>query len=148
MERINTCQALLYNRFNISNMPFSITVLFTFSVVVCSALVRAVSTVNCAHLETACREIPLSTTALQVLKAVAGYQLPSQSLYNESLSTNIFPIVHKVWINNLEGLGTKLEDNFGSLPQQRLLRSKMCQRAFKLVMLQLPEGRGQQNNAR
>lgn len=50
---------------------------------------------------------------------------------------NIFHIVHNIGIKHLEMLGTKLEDYFGSVPEQRLLRTKMWQRTFRIVMFQL-----------
>lgn len=66
-----------------------------------------------------------------------GYWLLSLSFYNESLSTNIFHTVHKIWIRHLKAPAIKLEDHFASVPEQRLLSTKMCQRAFKMVTFQL-----------
>lgn len=40
-------------------------------------------------------------------------------------------------MKHLEVLDTKLEDHFGSAPEQGLLRTVVCQRAFKMVMSQL-----------
>lgn len=60
-----------------------------------------------------------------------NYLLPTYSCWT------IFYIVHKTLIKHLEVLCTKLEDHLGSIPEQRLLRTKMCQRAFRTVMFQL-----------